>query len=86
MPTNLRAFGAKTVGDLTMTRDPAEHATARPGRLIIEDVYVGGIVVAASAASRRRRAIAMCVFMLEDHQGAVEVVVFPEMFEQSSRT
>ncbi len=22
----------------------------------------------------------MCVFTLEDHQGAVEVVVFPEMF------
>ncbi len=26
---DLRAFGAKTVGDLTMTRDPAEHRTAR---------------------------------------------------------
>ncbi len=41
---NLRAFGAKTVGDLTMTEIP-QSTDGSPGRLIIEDVYVGGIVV-----------------------------------------
>ncbi len=39
----------KTVGDLTMTEIP-QSTDGAPGRLIIEDVYVGGIVVAASAA------------------------------------
>jgi DNA polymerase-3 subunit alpha len=75
---HLRAFGAKTVGDLTMTEIPQSH-DGSPGRLIIEDVYVGGIV-SGFRGLKTKKGDPMCVFTLEDHQGAVEVVVFPEMF------
>lgn len=75
---NLRAFGAKTVGDLTMTEIP-QSTDGSPGRLILEDVYVGGIV-SGFRGLKTKKGDPMCVFTLEDHQGAVEVVVFPEMF------
>jgi DNA polymerase-3 subunit alpha len=75
---HLRAFGAKTVGDLTMTEIP-QSTDGSPGRLIIEDVYVGGIV-SGFRGLKTKKGDPMCVFTLEDHQGAVEVVVFPEMF------
>src|SRR5215212_7641194 len=76
--SNLRAFGAKTVGDLTMTEIP-QSQNGSPGRLMIEDVYVGGIV-SGFRGLKTKKGDPMCVFTLEDHQGAVEVVVFPEMF------
>jgi DNA polymerase-3 subunit alpha len=75
---DLRAFGAKTVGDLTVG-DLPPSTDGSPGRLIIEDVYVGGIA-SGLRNLKTRRGDAMCVFTLEDHQGAVEVVVFPEAF------
>ncbi len=75
---NLRAFGAKTVGDLTMTEIP-QSTDGSPGRLVIEDVYVGGIV-SGFRGLKTKKGDPMCVFTLEDNQGAVEVVVFPEMF------
>jgi DNA polymerase III subunit alpha len=75
---NLRAFGAKTVGDLTMTEIP-QSTDGSPGRLVIEDVYVGGIV-SGFRGLKTKKGDPMCVFTLEDHQGAVEVVVFPEMY------
>jgi DNA polymerase-3 subunit alpha len=75
---DLRAFGAKTVGDLTMSEIPASLDGA-PGRLVIEDTYVGGIV-SGFRGLKTKKGDPMCVFTLEDHQGAVEVVVFPEMF------
>ena len=75
---DLRAFGAKTVGDLTMSEIPASIDGA-PGRLVIEDTYVGGIV-SGFRGLKTKKGDPMCVFTLEDHQGAVEVVVFPEMF------
>ena len=52
------------------------------GRLMIEDVYVGGIV-SGFRGLKTKKGDRMCVFMLEDHQGAVEVVVFPETFGAS---
>ena len=75
---NLRAFGAKTVGDLTMTEIP-QGSDGSPGRLIIEDLYVGGIV-SGFRGLKTKKGDPMCVFTLEDHQGAVEVVVFPDLF------
>ncbi|MGH9387958.1 MAG: DNA polymerase III subunit alpha [Vicinamibacterales bacterium] len=75
---DLRAFGAKTVGDLTVG-DLPPSTDGSPGRLIIEDVYVGGIA-SGRRSLKTRRGDPMCVFTLEDHQGAVEVVVFPEAF------
>ncbi len=75
---NLRAFGAKTVGDLTMTEIP-QSTDGSPGRLVIDDVYVGGIV-SGFRGLKTKKGDPMCVFTLEDHQGSVEVVVFPEMY------
>jgi DNA polymerase-3 subunit alpha len=75
---SLRAFGAKTVGDLTMTEIP-QSTDGSPGRLVVEDVYVGGIV-SGFRGLKTKKGDPMCVFTLEDHQGAIEVVVFPESF------
>jgi len=75
---NLRAFGAKTVGDL-MLSDIPQSVDGAPGRLVIEDVYVGGIV-GGFRGLKTKKGDPMCVFTLEDHQGSVEVVVFPEMY------
>ena len=77
---NLRSFGAKTVGDLMLAEIP-QSADGAPGRLIIEDVYVGGIV-SGFRGLKTKKGDPMCVFTLEDHQGAIEVVVFPEMFNR----
>ncbi len=74
----LRAFGAKTVGDLTLSDIPPGVEGA-PGRLVIDDLYVGGIV-GGFRGLKTKRGDPMCVFTLEDHQGSVEVVVFPEMY------
>jgi DNA polymerase-3 subunit alpha len=75
---SLRAFGARTVGDLTLG-DLPPSTDGSPGRLVVEDVYVGGIV-AGVRPLKTRKGDPMCVFTLEDHHGAVEVVVFPEPF------
>ena len=75
---NLRSFGAKTVGDLMLSEIP-ESINGAPGRLVIDDVYAGGIV-GGFRGLKTKKGDPMCVFTLEDHQGAVEVVVFPEMF------
>jgi DNA polymerase-3 subunit alpha len=74
----LRALGARTVGDLVLTEaTPAEEGS--PARLVIDDVSVGGIVSAVRAL-KTKKGDAMAVFTLEDHQGAVEVVAFPETY------
>jgi DNA polymerase-3 subunit alpha len=74
----LRALGARTVGDLVLVEvAPAEEGG--PARLVIEDVAVGGIVSGVRAL-KTKKGDPMAVFTLEDHQGAVEVVVFPEAY------
>ena len=70
--------GARTVGDLTLSEIPAGTDGA-PGRLVLDDVYVGGIA-SGFRGLKTKKGDPMCVFTLEDHQDAVEVVVFPEMF------
>ncbi|MCA1586694.1 MAG: DNA polymerase III subunit alpha, partial [Acidobacteria bacterium] len=75
---DLRLFGARAVGDLTQA-ELALATDGSPGRLIIEDVYVGGIV-ATCRPLKTKKGDPMAVFSLEDHQSAVEVVVFPEAF------
>jgi DNA polymerase-3 subunit alpha len=74
----LRAFGARTVGDLVLAELPVS-VDGVPGRIILDDVYVGGIV-SGLRPLKTKKGDRMCVFMLEDAQGAVEVVVFPETF------
>jgi DNA polymerase-3 subunit alpha len=74
----LRALGARTVGDLVLTEvTPGEDGA--PARLVLDDVSVGGIV-SGMRALKTKKGDPMAVFTLEDHQGAVEVVVFPETY------
>jgi len=75
---DLRALGARTVGDLTLSEIPPS-TDGSPGRLLVEDVHVGGIV-SGLRPLKTKKGDPMCVFSLEDHQGSVEVVVFPETF------
>jgi DNA polymerase-3 subunit alpha len=75
---DLRAFGARTVGDLLAAELP-EAEEGAPGRLVIEDVSVGGIV-SAIRALKTKKGDPMAVFTLEDHQGSIEVVAFPETY------
>jgi DNA polymerase-3 subunit alpha len=75
---DLRAFGARTVADLLLSEVPATE-DGGAGRLVLEDVSVGGIVSAVRAL-KTKKGDPMAVLTLEDHQGAVEVVVFPEAY------
>lgn len=75
---DLRAFGARTVGDLTLGELPPS-TDGSPGRLLVEDAHVGGIV-SGLRPLKTKKGDPMCVFSLEDHQGSVEVVVFPETY------
>ena len=65
-----------------------EYVTAYSGDLRSDEsldgqrVVVGGIVVAARTVVTRTRSV-MSVVTLEDLQGAVEVVVFPRLYEQT---
>jgi len=79
---DLCTFGARTVGDLTQTElMPATDGS--PGRLVVADVYVGGIVTGFRPLMTKK-GDRMGAFTLEDHQGAVEVVVFPEVFARNA--
>ena len=74
----LRAFDARTVGDLVLAELPASTDGA-PGRIIIEDVHVGGII-SAFRPLKTKKGDRMGVFTLEDAQGSLEVVAFPETY------
>ncbi|OFW02972.1 MAG: DNA polymerase III subunit alpha [Acidobacteria bacterium RIFCSPLOWO2_02_FULL_68_18] len=82
----LRGYGAKTTADLSLRREAADHEPAPPtggnGQRMAEDVDIGGIV-AATRPLKTRKGDRMCVFTLEDAQGSLEVVVFPDAFRQS---
>jgi DNA polymerase III subunit alpha len=75
---DLRSFGARTVGDLVLAELP-HPSDGSPGRLLLADVHVGGIISGVRPL-KTKKGDPMGVFMLEDAQGAVEVVVFPEPF------
>jgi DNA polymerase III subunit alpha len=75
---DLRAFGARTVGDLVLAELP-QPSDGTPGRLLVEDVSVGGII-SGLRALKTKKGDPMGVFALEDAQGALEVVAFPEAY------
>lgn len=58
-----------------------QAGNGRNGHRTAEDVSIGGIV-AAMRPLKTRKGDRMCVFTLEDAQGSVEVVVFPDGFRQ----
>ncbi len=82
---DLREFGARTIADLESgdggnatgeETGPPTPPTARGG----EDVTVGGIV-SGCRPLKTRKGDPMAVFTLEDPDGSLEVVVFPETFK-----
>ena len=95
--TDLRAYGARSTADLLPRPDadavavadgdegPAAVAAAAPpgagGRAVAEELSIGGIV-SGLRPLKTRKGDRMCVFMLEDASGSLEVVVFPETFKQ----
>jgi DNA polymerase III subunit alpha len=61
---------------------PAPPAAANGApRPVAEDVSIGGIV-SGLRPLKTRKGDRMCVFMLDDAGGSIEVVVFPEAFKQ----
>jgi DNA polymerase-3 subunit alpha len=74
------------VGDEVAT--PPVNGSDRPsagppagGRPVAEDISIGGIV-SGLRPLKTRKGDRMCVFMLDDAAGSVEVVVFPETFNK----
>jgi DNA polymerase III subunit alpha len=51
------------------------------GRPMAEEISIGGIV-SGLRPLKTRKGDRMCVFMLDDAHGSIEVVVFPEAFKQ----
>ncbi|HEX5108048.1 MAG TPA: DNA polymerase III subunit alpha [Vicinamibacterales bacterium] len=91
--TDLRLYGAQPTSELMLRKETAvvvdegEDATASassvapPAARVAEDISIGGIV-SALRPLKTRKGDRMCVFMLEDATGSVEVVVFPDAFKQ----
>jgi DNA polymerase III subunit alpha len=81
--------------DETVSMTPSVNGSDRPaaapangngngnanGRPLAEDVSIGGIV-SGLRPLKTRKGDRMCVFMLDDAHGSIEVVVFPEAFKQ----
>jgi len=83
--TQLREFGARPTSELAEA--PLAIATQDTwgpnGRKPMEpDTSIGGIV-AAVRPLKTRKGDRMAVFTLEDAQGGVEIIVFPETFQRS---
>jgi DNA polymerase-3 subunit alpha len=82
---DLRDYGARTTTELNPKRDEDAVAEtsgdAAPGRPVSEEVTIGGIA-AGLRPLKTRKGDRMCVFMLEDAGGSIEIVVFPEAFKQ----
>ncbi len=82
----LKEFGAKTIAELAetpMSPEPAE--TWGPGgrKPIQADTSVGG-VIAACRQLKTKKGDRMAVFTLEDAEGNMEVIAFPETYQKSA--
>jgi DNA polymerase III subunit alpha len=78
---DLRAFGAKSIADLGLKKEPEAEEDTHAGGATVEEISIGGIV-ATVRPLKTRKGDRMSVFMLEDKDGSLEVVVFPEAFKQ----
>ena len=78
----LKAFGARALGELAEP-GPGTAPANGGGPVGESEVSVGGIV-ATTRPLKTRKGDRMAVFMLEDAQGSVEVIVFPETFQKSA--
>ena len=77
----LKQLGAKTLAELATTEASPRGANGS-GRTGEGDVTVGGIV-SGLRPLKTRKGDRMAVFNLDDQQGSVEVVVFPDAFAKS---
>jgi len=80
----LKEFGARTTGELADAPVSGSRADSwGPGgpKPVEPDTSIGGIV-AACRPLKTRKGDRMAVFTLEDAQGGVEVIVFPETFQR----
>jgi len=82
---DLKAFGARTTAELAEAPVSGRGDSWGPeGRKPIEpDTAVGG-VVAACRQLKTRKGDRMAVFTLEDSQGGVEVIAFPEAYQKAA--
>jgi DNA polymerase-3 subunit alpha len=89
--TELKTFGAKTVGDLSAAPEKPEAPDDEewgpegggPAARTTEEVTVGGIV-ASFRALKTKKGDRMAAFMLDDPHGTIEVVVFPDAFSKAA--
>ena len=82
----LKEFGARATGELAETpvNGPREDAWGPGGPKPIEpDTSVGGII-AACRQLKTRKGDRMAVFTVEDSQGGVEVIAFPDTYQRSA--
>ena len=82
----LRDFGARSTVELAQAPTNGSRAEAwGPGgpKPIEPDTSIGGIV-AACRQLKTRKGDRMAVFTLEDAQGGVEVIAFPETYQRSA--
>jgi DNA polymerase-3 subunit alpha len=81
---DLREFGARTIADLQGEREEgaSDETASSPATSTRagEDVMVGGIV-SGCRPLKTRKGDPMAVFTLEDPDGSLEVVAFPETFK-----
>jgi DNA polymerase-3 subunit alpha len=90
---DLREFGATSIADLGLKKDPSSHlddseiggpgdpANGQARERVVEDISIGGIV-SGLRPLKTRKGDRMSVFMLDDKDGSLEVIVFPEAFKQ----
>jgi DNA polymerase III subunit alpha len=83
---DLKEFGARATGELADAPvNPARGDAWGPGgpKPIEPDTSVGGII-AACRQLKTRKGDRMAVFTIEDAQGGVEVIAFPETYQRSA--
>jgi DNA polymerase-3 subunit alpha len=86
----LKELGAKSVAELAGVQPGASRDNAAGGwgpagpKPIEADTSIGGIV-AACRQLKTRKGDRMAVFTLEDSQGGVEIIAFPETYQRSAR-
>jgi DNA polymerase-3 subunit alpha len=85
VPAEDEAFtGGALEGSSGEPEEVAPHgapASYGNGNRVVDELSLGGIV-SGLRPLKTRRGDRMCVFMLEDADGSLEVVVFPEAFKQ----
>jgi DNA polymerase-3 subunit alpha len=78
---DLREYGAKSIADLGLKKEPEGEEPVDHAGATVEEISIGGIV-SGLRPLKTRKGDRMSVFMLEDKDGTLEVVVFPEAFKQ----